>query len=96
MFIGSDTSYDFWVEVQRIGKRGEPYGIRSILGWSIIGPTGNGSSLDHGNVNFQFASSTQMQIDKLWTTDFPDVQSCGTGMSQEDHRAFSIIENTVV
>jgi len=96
LLVGSDTPDAFWVEEQRRGKTGEPYAIRSILGWSIIGPTRNGSSQDHGRTNFQLASSTQLQIDKLWTTDFPDVKSCGTGMSQEDRRALSVMKGTVV
>ena len=96
LLIGSDTPDAFWVEEQRRGKRGEPYAIRSVLGWSIIGPTGNKTSLAPVSINFQLASSTQMQIERLWTTDFPDVKSCGTGMSQEDRRALSIMESSVV
>ncbi|XP_045209072.2 uncharacterized protein LOC123560989 [Mercenaria mercenaria] len=95
LLVGSDTPDAFWVEEQRRGKRGEPYAIRTMLGWSIIGPIGNRPSLDHGSINFQLASSTQLQIDKLWTTDFRDVESCGTGMSQEDRRALSSMEGTV-
>jgi hypothetical protein len=96
LLVGSDTPDAFWVEEQRRGKGGEPYAIRTMLGWSIIGPTGNRRSLDHGSINFQLASSIQLQIDKLWTTDFPDLKSCGTGMSQEDRRALSVMEGTVV
>ncbi|XP_060589840.1 uncharacterized protein LOC132744996 [Ruditapes philippinarum] len=46
LLVGSDTPDAFWVEEQRRGNKGEPYAIRSILGWSIIGPTCNGSSND--------------------------------------------------
>lgn len=97
LLVGSDTPDAFWVEEQRRGKPGEPYAIRSMLGWSIIGPTGVMQPKGHGNINFQLASSsTQLQIDKLWTTDFPDAKCSGTGMSQEDRRALSVMTSTLV
>lgn len=96
ILIGGDAPEAFWVE--RRGKRGEPYAVRSILGWSIIGPTGK---LDlaanaNANVNFQQTLSSEEQIERLWKTDFPE---CGadiaTGMSQEDRQALSMMDDSL-
>ncbi len=65
LLIGSDTPEAFWVEEERKGRRGEPYAIRSILGWSIIGPTGKTSS-SVCNVHFQQSGSDiNSQIERL-------------------------------
>ncbi|XP_052778085.1 uncharacterized protein LOC128215438 [Mya arenaria] len=92
----SDTPEVFWVEEDRRGKRGEPYAIRSILGWSVIGPTGKATSASNVQVNIQQTSRIQEQIDRLWKTDFPECRSENSnGMSQEDRRALSIMERTL-
>lgn len=96
LLIGSDTPEVFWVEDERRGKRGEPYAIRSILGWSILGPTGKNDSFSCANVNFQHTSDVQIEIERLWETDFPDREpGNSTGMSLEDRRALSIMEGTL-
>ena len=93
LLIGSDTPEAFWVEEERRGNKGEPYAVRSLLGWTIIGPTGNTTSLD-GNVHFQ-QTEVMHQLQRLWTTDFPDYGSDDkVGMSQEDRRALSIMQGT--
>jgi hypothetical protein len=39
ILIGSDVPEAFWVLEERHGGRGEPYAIRSPLGWTVVGPT---------------------------------------------------------
>ncbi|XP_045213227.2 uncharacterized protein LOC123564038 [Mercenaria mercenaria] len=96
LLIGSDTPEAFWVEEERRGNRGEPYAIRSILGWSILGPTGKTVLSTDMNVNFQQTSSVQEEIDRLWKTDFPECRlDNSTGMLSEDRRALSIMERTI-
>ncbi|XP_060596965.1 uncharacterized protein LOC132750912 [Ruditapes philippinarum] len=96
LLIGSDVPEAFWVEEERRGRRGEPYAIRSLLGWSIIGPAGKSTLQTAVNVNFQQSLSVHDQIDKLWNTDFPDMKlDSGVGMSQEDRRARSLMENSI-
>lgn len=97
LLIGSDTPDAFWVQEERRGSSGEPYAIRSVLGWSILGPIGKVSDCSaHVNVNFQQTTGTLEEIDRLWKTDFPECRSDDIiGMSQEDRRALSIMENTI-
>ena len=42
----------FWVLEEKRGSKGEPVGIRSPLGWKIIGPTEKIGQEDSFNVNF--------------------------------------------
>jgi hypothetical protein len=94
MLIGSDTPEAFWVEEQRRGNRGEPYAIRSVLGWTIVGPTGKGLKANR-SVHFQQTGMLDVQLERMWNTDFPD--SCTdtrTGMSVEDKRALSTMVST--
>lgn len=96
LLIGSDVPEAFWVEEERRGRRGEPYAIRSLLGWSIIGPAGKCTPQGAVNVNFQQSLSVEDQIEKLWSTDFPDMKfDCGVGMSQEDRRARTMMEDSI-
>ncbi|XP_052805846.1 uncharacterized protein LOC128235140 [Mya arenaria] len=95
LLIGSDTPEAFWVEEERIGKRSEPYAIRSILGWTIIGPTCKVSTNLNVNVHYQQADVLQ-QMHKLWSTDFPEyVADAKREMSQDDRRALGIMMQTI-
>ena len=38
LLIGVDTPEAFWIEDEIRGKPGEPYAIKTMLGWSLIGP----------------------------------------------------------
>ncbi|XP_052777363.1 uncharacterized protein LOC128214763 [Mya arenaria] len=97
LLIGSDTPEAFWVEEERRGKRSEPYAIllRSILGWTIIGPTCKVSAHLNVNVHYQQADVLQ-QMHKLWSTDFPEyVADDKREMSQDDRRALGMMMQTI-
>ena len=38
LLIGADVPEAFWTLEEHRDKRGEPYALRSILGWSLLGP----------------------------------------------------------
>lgn len=67
ILIGSDTPEAFWHNEEKRGQRGEPYAMRSPLGWSIIGPTAT-PRRDQGSVNFTRGSEALLhkQMDGLW------------------------------
>ena len=95
LLIGSDNPEVFWVQDERRGNRGEPYAVKSLLGWTVLGPISKGTFKKKGNVHFQQLNLEQ-QIERLWTTDFPDVVADNkVGMSQEDRLAMKTMENTL-
>ena len=76
-------------------------GLRSPLGWTIIGPTEKIGQEDCFNVNFVSLETQEddetlsQQVKKFWKTDFVDLISCSkVSMSVEDERALRIMEES--
>ena len=95
LLIGSDVPEAFWSLEERRGQKKEPYAIRSLLGWTLIGPTGEvGNGIQQ--VNFQQTDVLQQQLEMMWKTDFSDSLSDNrSSMSVEDKHALKIMEETV-
>ena len=105
LIIGTNVPDAFWVLEERRGNRGEPYAIRTPLGWTLMGPMERNDSEDcHLNVNFVRSSETLRedndclvrQLERFW-----DVENAGVipesklSMSVEDKRALAIMEQSV-
>ena len=53
LIVGTNAPEAFWVLEERRGNRGEPYAIRTPLGWTLMGPVGAIDCRErHLNVNF--------------------------------------------
>ena len=102
LIIGSNAQEAFWVLDKRRGKRGEPYAIRSPLGWTLVGPMDRVESKEcHHNVNFvRFAENPKedddrlmQQLEKFWKIEncrvIPD---SSVSMSVEDKKALAIMK----
>ena len=90
-----------WVLEEKRGSKGEPVGIRSPLGWTIIGPTEKIGQENSFNVNFlrletqDDDETLSQQVEKFWKTDFVDLTSSSkVSMSVEDVRALRIMEES--
>ena len=102
LLIGLDTPEAFWVKEERRGSAKEPYAVRGVLGWSVVGPRttaqGNLSEGDDSiSVNFLNTSDDLLdsQIQCLWRLD--DVPKCNdnvTSMSREDRYALQQMQQT--
>ena len=97
VLIGSDTPEAFWHNEERRGQRGEPYAMRSPLGWSVIGPTAP-LRRDQGSVNLTRGSDALLreQMERLWESDFNDHPQGKKSMSVEDKRALKLFEESAV
>ncbi|CAB3999108.1 Hypothetical predicted protein, partial [Paramuricea clavata] len=51
ILIGSDVPEVHWTLEERWGGPKEPVAVRTILGWTLFGPIGSGTSME-GNINF--------------------------------------------
>ena len=77
VFIGCNVPEAFWVMQERRGKRGEPIAVRSLLGWTLMGPTENHQEDSSFSVNFvrlEDSSDSRdepllSQVEKFWKTD---------------------------
>ena len=102
LLIGLDTPEAFWVKEERRGNAKEPYAVRGVLGWSVVGPRttaqGNLSEGDDSiSVNFLNTSDDLLdsQIQCLWRLD--EVPKCNdnvTSMSREDRYALQQMQQT--
>ena len=108
LIIGTNAPDAFWVLEERRGNRGEPYAVRTPLGWTLIGPmerTDTSAEECHLNVNFVRAAEVTRveerdclmeQLEKFWTVEnsglIPSSKVC---MSVEDKKALAIMEQSV-
>ena len=98
LLIGADNPEVFWTIDERRGRRKEPFAVKTILGWSLIGPVGDGSSAKGFHTNFTKGEAMllQEQVEKLWMTDFSEnLYSDIVSMSVEDKRALTSMESTI-
>ena len=97
LLIGSDSPEVFWSLEERRGDRKQPYAVRSILGWTILGPVSQlkreGGQV---NVHFQQAGSDviQQQLQAMWNLEFSDHSTPAKSMSIEDKRAYETMQAT--
>ena len=97
LLIGADNPEDFWTVEERRRRRKETFTVKTILGWSLVGPVGSCKS-DIFHVNFTKGESAllQEQIEKLWMTDFSkNLYSSTPAVSVEDRRALTAMDTSV-
>ena len=97
LLIGSDVPEVFWALDERRGKRKQPYAVRSLLGWTMIGPA-EFNTQNSFNVNFvRFEDELlHLQVEQFWKTDFNDsLADSKLALSREDQDALSIMKNTI-
>ena len=104
VLIGCNVPEAFWVLEERRGGKGEPVAIRSLLGWTLIGPTERVDEESSFNVNFvrledegeHSDRALLQQVKNFWKCDFTDsLSSSKVAMSVEDERALRIMEDSV-
>ena len=96
LLIGSDTPEAFRCLEERRGGRKEPIAIKTPLGWTVQGPTGNQPvQTNETQVNFITNEELDKRITALWKTDFPDsMTSNKVAPSIEDKRVLDHLEKT--
>jgi len=98
LLIGGDTPEAFWVKEDRRGGKGDPYAMRSALGWTIIGPTSRRGKRSRFTSNFTRMQDDLLhaQVERFWELDFGDNgDEVGKGLSVEDRRAEATFKETI-
>ena len=73
--------------------------MKSLLGWSLFGPTATVKESDIGMVNLiqRNEDQLQQQLDMFWKTDYGNsLVNDKKSMSIEDSQALKIIETTAI
>ena len=105
LIIGTNVPDAFWVLEERRGNRGEPYDIRTPLGWTLMGPMERSDGEDR-LLNVNFVRSLEAlreddhclvrQLQRFWDVDNAEViPKFKLSMSAEDKRALAIMEQSV-
>ena len=96
LLIGSDTPEAFQCLEERRGGRKEPIAIKTPLGWTVQGPSGNQPvQTDATQINFITNEELDERITALWKTDFPDsMTSNKVAPSIEDKKVLDHLEKT--
>ena len=99
LLIGIDNPELFWTLEEIRGNRGEPFAVRTILGWSLVGAISrfqqNTKSI---NVNFVRRTDQELedQMERLWQMDLlPDPATSDTGLSKEDKLALNTMKQSI-
>ncbi|TPP59128.1 hypothetical protein FGIG_06173 [Fasciola gigantica] len=70
LLIGTNTPEAHWSRIQRIGTSRQPYAVKTVLGWVLLGPTGR-STTQRKYVNCLASEVTmKSEILKLYETEF--------------------------
>ena len=108
ILIGSDVPEALCPLEVRSGKRNQPHAIRTILGWTVMGPL-KGTGYQEAQMNFiqvdqalgctedvKGLSSIHQQLQSLYNSEFnestADLKEC---LSIEDRRAKAMMDNSV-
>ena len=94
LLIGVDNPELFRTQDERYGRTNEPFAVKTMLGWSIIG----GSAYRKNTLNVNFVSKAdqllQDQVNCLWKLDMTPNYDTKPGMSRNDRYAMDILRKS--
>ncbi|XP_028404802.1 uncharacterized protein LOC114527367 [Dendronephthya gigantea] len=96
MIIGCDVPEAHWVLDQRRGRRKEPYAVKTLLGWTLMGPART-EEPEKFHVHFinREDNNLQDQLERMFQMEFSETDAISTTeMSMEDRKALSIMESS--
>ena len=96
MIIGCDVPEAHWVLDECRGRRKEPYAVKTLLGWMLMGPVEHKGREDfHVNFINREDISLQTQVERMFQMEFNETNAKSTAeMSLEDRKALSIMESS--
>jgi len=95
LLIGSDVPKALEPQDVKRSNDGGPYAVRTLLGWTLNGPLGRSNSSNHAANRIQSHANLDLQFERFCEMEFNDSQfSTEKGMSQEDKKALTILEES--
>ena len=95
LLIGSDVPMALEPQEVKRSDGGGPYAVQTLLGWTLNGPLGRPNSSNHTANRIQSHANLNLQFERFCEMEFNDSQfSTEKGMSQEDKRALTIMEES--
>ncbi|KAF4530950.1 hypothetical protein B566_EDAN018985 [Ephemera danica] len=96
ILLGCDVPEAHWVLEQRIGGKGEPYAVKTQLGWVLRGPTrGNPAHITYVNSVGVEEISLKEKIAQMYELEFEDMGIVNKDdYSMEDAKAIKMLEES--
>ena len=100
MLIGANVPEAQIHEEVRVGGPGEPYAVRTLLGWAIMGPLNGNIRSQFGKVNVNFLRYGNETLDQQMTQflgleNIDLITSSRKGMSVQDREALGKLKSSV-
>jgi hypothetical protein len=95
ILIGQDCSECLVPQDVRVGRPGEPYAVRTLLGWCICGPISPECSRNIVGVNMLVTAGEEKDIQALWEIDQEGSSVEEKEMSLDDKQVLQLWENHV-
>ena len=96
VLIGQDNSEALVPLEIRKGVKGDPFAIRTVLGWSVNGPVSSTRCVNRNVIsNFVTANPIQKDIDNLWDIENENASREKLGWSQSDREVIELWDKTV-
>ena len=94
MIIGCDQSKAHWVKEVKLGQESQPFGLKTPLGWIVLGPMQQKEIRSVYCMNSQESeedSKLEKMIQLLYNSDFDGLSSDDKSLSQEEKDAVDIV-----
>ena len=104
LIVGQDVPHALMPLEVRYGAEGEPYGVRTALGWTVSGPVSGGESEPEVAISHyvqvapQSVADTELstQVERFWKIDVGQELAGGSlAASLEDRRALKVWDESV-
>ncbi|KAL9975992.1 hypothetical protein ACROYT_G013221 [Oculina patagonica] len=100
LLIGANVPEVQIHEEVRVGRAGEPYAVRTLLGWSILGPLNSSIGITSDKVNVNFLKYGSQMLDQqmnhfLGFENIECISSSKKGMSVEDRESLHKLNSSV-
>ena len=96
LLIGQDVPEVLVPKDVKYGEPGQPYAVRTALGWTVNGPVGN-RHRDH-DISSSFISSDanlELQVERFWSLESESLAEQSKCMSVNDKRALRVWEDSI-
>ena len=92
LLIGADHPEVHWIQEQKIGRPGEPYATKTLLGWCVMGPL---TTIAGNSKQYKCNATVVENFRALYNHEFSDLEDISPSNSIEDKRAIDAVESTL-
>ena len=96
LLIGCDTPEAHWVLDKRLGGRRQPFAVKTVLGWMLLGPKVSKKNLLSVNTTLSEETDIWSFLRRMYDTEFHDLGGVNKEISRNKRKAIDILERDTV